>query len=408
MGHIYSGASLSIVAAAGEDPSHGLPGVSYRSRQVQRFANLRDCTLVETFPDLKSSIAASKWATRAWTYQEGHLAKRKLIFTDQQVAYVCGHSMCLESLSSSVKIDEMADDFNMDDIFSTSTAPRGDYDYDRRLKEFTSRQLSYGSDALNACLGVLDSWSASPSDHGDPPYIHLWGIRMTQTGLTLTWYHDSPGSRRNGFPTWSWASSEGPVNHTRVVQDISDLDYRIASIEVGLRRKLFMGNPAYNGGESFMTNWQSLEHYYQSLSGRSPDLRHAPRMLRITGICPQFRLLHTEFWNNKGNNVPELSVQIALSATRSILCGVFIDNEDSEGDLSDCVAILIESNEESGKSVHATTSAYATGGIFLLLKPGTTEGIFQRIGLIASGLYPEIVVDKWSLPVSSEHTLLID
>jgi hypothetical protein len=406
MGNIYSGASLLIIAAAGDSPSYGLPGVSHRSRQIQHSAVLTDCTLVEIYPDLKSSITASKWATRAWTYQEGHLARRRLIFTDQQVAYVCGSGVCLESLCSTIKSNEMADEFNMDDLFSSSTAPQGSYDYDRRLREFTSRQLSYGSDALNACLGVLDSWSTSPSDHEDQSYIHLWGIRMTQAGLDLSWYHDSPGSRRDSFPTWSWASSEGPINHTRIAQDTSDSDHSITSIELGWRHSL-PSHPAYDHDEIFMTRFESLEYFYQSLSGRSPDLRHAPRLLKISGICPQFRLLHTEFWKTKGNNAPELSVRIALSTTRSILCGVFIDNEEFDEDFNDCVAISIESNKEVKKSVHATTPAYATGGIFLLLKP-TTEGMYQRIGLIASGLYPEIVMDNWSLPVSSEHALLIE
>jgi hypothetical protein len=405
MGNIYSGASLLIIAAAGENPTYGLPGVSNRCRQVQRSVNLGDCTLVETFSDLKNSIAASKWATRAWTYQEGHLARRRLIFTEQQVAYVCGHSMCLESLCSSMKIDEMADDFNMDDMFSSNTAPRGDYDYDRRLKEFTSRKLSYGSDALNACLGVLDSWSLIPSNHGEPSCVHLWGIRMTQAGLNLSWYHDGPGSRRDGFPTWSWASSEGPVNHTRLAQDAQDSS--IITIELGSRRRSSVASPPKNPDDMCRTNWQLLDVYYRRLAGRSPDLRHAPSILRITGICPQFRLLHTEFWMNKGNDVPELSIQIAVSDTRSILCGVFIDNQEFEGDFNDCVAILIESNEEAGKYSHAKTPAYATGEIFLLLKP-MTEGVYQRIGLIASGLYPEIVVDTWSLPISSQYTVLIE
>jgi hypothetical protein len=43
-------------------------------------------------------IGRSHWAARAWTFQEGYLAKRRLVFTEEQVYYECGGMYSAESL----------------------------------------------------------------------------------------------------------------------------------------------------------------------------------------------------------------------------------------------------------------------------------------------------------------------
>lgn len=66
MHHIYSGAALVIIAAAGRDPHYGLPGVSKRARQPQKIFDAESCKLVELYPSLTEDIECSRWASRAW------------------------------------------------------------------------------------------------------------------------------------------------------------------------------------------------------------------------------------------------------------------------------------------------------------------------------------------------------
>lgn len=67
---IYQHAFVTIVAAAGTDPSFGLPGVGATSRTAQPTAWIKGRCLVSTLPDPRLSILDSKWIQRAWTYQE--------------------------------------------------------------------------------------------------------------------------------------------------------------------------------------------------------------------------------------------------------------------------------------------------------------------------------------------------
>ncbi|GAP92092.1 putative HET domain-containing protein [Rosellinia necatrix] len=54
--------------------------------------------LVSTMRDPRAAIRASRWYTRGWTYQEGVLARRCLVFTPEQVYWECRGMAAEESL----------------------------------------------------------------------------------------------------------------------------------------------------------------------------------------------------------------------------------------------------------------------------------------------------------------------
>jgi hypothetical protein len=84
MDTIYESAQLTIMAAAGENAEYGLPGVG-KGRLVPGSLDLGGLS-VGTLPrDACQSIQSSVWWSRGWTYQEGVLSRRRLIFTDDQV-----------------------------------------------------------------------------------------------------------------------------------------------------------------------------------------------------------------------------------------------------------------------------------------------------------------------------------
>src|SRR5690242_20075354 len=70
---IYSGAELTIIAAAGNSPEHGLPGIRGTRRSSQDILRLGTHLLIRMLPHPQQSVQNSTWATLAWTYQEAIL-----------------------------------------------------------------------------------------------------------------------------------------------------------------------------------------------------------------------------------------------------------------------------------------------------------------------------------------------
>ncbi|KAF2786839.1 HET-domain-containing protein, partial [Melanomma pulvis-pyrius CBS 109.77] len=96
MNLIYGGAELTIVAASGEDASGGLPGIRGTPRQIRRLVKSGDCTFWMS-KDISMSFRSSRWNTRGWTYQEGLLSRRRLVFTDARLYCQCNEGYYVEA-----------------------------------------------------------------------------------------------------------------------------------------------------------------------------------------------------------------------------------------------------------------------------------------------------------------------
>jgi len=212
MDSIYSGAALTIVAAAGDDSNFGLPGVS-RLRYAQESIILGGRRFL-VFPDSTEEVRRSIWATRAWTYQEGLLSKRRLVFTASQAYFQCMKSYHWEALDAP---SETTRDFGFYRVFPEDGIGREPRDIVRRLNEYAARQLSFESDTLNAILGIFQPYQARK-------VYHLWGVpflaesdRLERNfALALGWSTRVPGNakRQTGFPTWSWVGWANSDNLT--------------------------------------------------------------------------------------------------------------------------------------------------------------------------------------------------
>lgn len=86
---IYQLAEVVIIAAFGHDPTSGLPGVRKTPRVYQPRATIGSHVLASTMRRPGLVIASSTWTTRAWTYQEALLARRRLVFMEEQVYFEC-------------------------------------------------------------------------------------------------------------------------------------------------------------------------------------------------------------------------------------------------------------------------------------------------------------------------------
>lgn len=166
MNAVYQTAEVTIVAAAGQDSSFGLPGVGKRARSPQDSAHVQGHALTAIPPDPSRHVKSTKWATRGWTYQEGVFARHRLFFNEHEVSYECAGLLCREAIALPRRIHEEDSDFSPR-LQGTSwlfpTAP-GSVSRDRGLgsacalvrglSEYMARDLTRKSDILNAMLGT--------------------------------------------------------------------------------------------------------------------------------------------------------------------------------------------------------------------------------------------------------------
>lgn len=247
MNFVYHGAEVTIIDAAGEESSFGLPGMGQRFRKRPPAIKVQGHILTTIPPEPSREIKSSKWATRGWTYQEGLLSRRRLFFTQHEVSFECGSTLAREAITVppilskfSTRLRNTRD--NRDRLQPSSWLfPLGgvinmeedDLGVHQRLSEYAPRQLTYELDALNAMLGVLQLYLSLPQ-----PAYHLCGILIVPqtyrydrslggpsvyvdvdpntvaanlTGFVygLLWTCRQPGTRRGGFPSWSWTGWTG-------------------------------------------------------------------------------------------------------------------------------------------------------------------------------------------------------
>ncbi|KHE84182.1 HET-domain-containing protein [Neurospora crassa] len=225
MHSIYGSASLTIVAATGNDPSHGLPGVA-------AFSVLED----------------SMWASRAWTMQEAFLSCRCLVFFDDGAYFQCStpRSHRFEAIHEPPALlqpghpayskKHYCRNPPADSMILTKIGKAGDLKLKwclKLLKDYFHRNLTFENDTLNAFSGILKYMQSLK-----PPIHNLWGVLMLpdvlptspeqriryNLVLALAWFyreHTSRGDpishnlgklegttkspRKEMFPSWTWA-----------------------------------------------------------------------------------------------------------------------------------------------------------------------------------------------------------
>ncbi|CAG9956443.1 unnamed protein product [Clonostachys rosea f. rosea IK726] len=103
---IYANSEITIIAAACNTPDDGLPGINRTSRANQQTLRIKNTSLTSTLPS-GTSIEQSKWYTRGWTFQEGVLSTKRLIFPKTQVIFDCNGMHCSEALD--LPLDKLHD-----------------------------------------------------------------------------------------------------------------------------------------------------------------------------------------------------------------------------------------------------------------------------------------------------------
>ncbi|KHN98450.1 Heterokaryon incompatibility [Metarhizium album ARSEF 1941] len=255
MDEIFEGAAVTIIAAHGKDAMQGLPGVGSTTRPEQpkyKFAD-GNVALVSSMRDPRLEIKESVWYTRGWTYQEGLVARRRLVFTGQQMYWECEGMSCPETLVLPLaayydRDQEKMCDFVRPGLFNGLSYIDGSWEVwkklpqsmekpstlsifrtsDQHVVEYTKRQLTYDEDSLSAFMGITRRLEKTLGKDklGSIVGIPIWcpttdstarsGPPRTKLLFALTtsfWHHkghDRPQRRRH-LPSWTWAGWRGAV-----------------------------------------------------------------------------------------------------------------------------------------------------------------------------------------------------
>ena len=294
MHKIYGKAVLTIVAAYGHSADAGLPGVGESTRTGSRFkmelddirVTFRGNTKVHTagggIDFNENYLFTSMYQSRAWTYQEGRLSQRLLIFTGEQAYWECERcTWCEEThwesgsvdfihwraVKGSTPTDVWEDRMERKNYDLTTLKPEPPRNsYADLIKEYSSRELSHSADILDACTGVLNSIKAKEQSE------FIYGLRKKHFGNdllfnTLTAIPPRFPNRswlEAGFPSWSWASWKGIVeianaprnNSYDIVENIVPCDgvkcYMLEIDSQGLKHLQLLNE---NGGWRFRSNY---------------------------------------------------------------------------------------------------------------------------------------------------------
>jgi hypothetical protein len=236
MDAIYKNSQLTIISAAGQDESYGLPGVGSRGRPHQFLAQINGATIMRDPMDPHTVISKSHWSTRGWTFQEALLSRRRLVFTDDQVYFQCNTMNCFESNHCPLDEIHVKDKSKTREFIRSGIFGQGKYRHYGKLvrdkeslneslrrylanvENYTSRNLRFDEDSLNAFQGIIKQFSQERY-----AFNHVWGLAYPSNGPrsldifvhSLTWMHrkETKARRRNLFPSWTWAGWEGHVEY---------------------------------------------------------------------------------------------------------------------------------------------------------------------------------------------------
>lgn len=186
MESVYENSELTIIAAAGSDEDYGLPGVGNRPRAPQLVAETKTMRIVSTMQHPHDSILNSTWSKRGWTFQEGVLSRRRLVFTEEQTYFECKAMNCYESVTCQLSEVHTKDGSSMypcfrSGIFSQNfqqdfggfktgnlSPLRIHLRYLRLVEQYSSRELEFDHDALLAFAGITREF-----ERRKHPVLHL-------------------------------------------------------------------------------------------------------------------------------------------------------------------------------------------------------------------------------------------
>ena len=236
MDRVYGCSLLTLIHAppypGGRVESYkGFVGYRKGSRITKQYTyQVQGMELLIPLFDIDSVIRGSRWTSRAWTYQEEKLSRRKLYFTETQIYFQCSCAVfCEDSVGEGIDpstfIYPGTNLWNPSGLYSSiwediegsatwlSRTPIPDpveavNAYSRLLNQFSGRHMSNPRDIIASFEGILSVLRVCLK-------TSFWfGLPERYLDETLLWIEAGPSLRRNIpitpsskmlFPSWSWA-----------------------------------------------------------------------------------------------------------------------------------------------------------------------------------------------------------
>ena len=221
MAAIYANASITIVAAQGEDANFGLRGVKGITEPRdfhQEIFPLGDQVKFIHSPVVP--LSSSTWSKRGWTFQESLLSQRKIIFCGDRVQWQCPCAVWNEDIELDDSITPVhsrglrQDGFEIM-LYGLLNFPWPDlHAYSELVSKYSGKGLTYPEDVLSAFSGFTNAL-ASTFKGG-----FLFGIPEIFFDVGLLWKGNGALERRTAshiqgdteFPSWSWMGWKGSIN----------------------------------------------------------------------------------------------------------------------------------------------------------------------------------------------------
>lgn len=239
MDRVYGGALVTLVAASGTHADAGLQGVQRDNQSTERSihqesAEIQDTHLLAPLSG-GQNLESTPWNRRGWTFQERLLSRRIIAFADNELVWYCHAMTCREDSPSGDADDGIRPlqaltlepswftgsgagrntiwvdgSLETDRFGMTHLVRSGRFsEYVKAVQQYTHRQLTHGSDILNAFAGLSSIFQRSFQARS------LFGLLEIVLDVSLLWRPDGQLKRRicggEGFPSWSWAGWEGAV-----------------------------------------------------------------------------------------------------------------------------------------------------------------------------------------------------
>jgi hypothetical protein len=216
MSAIFHNAQVTIIAADSETADSGIRGIPGTSGSRSFHQNI-----IEMTPRVKllmhpENYSFSKWHTRGWTFQEGVVSRRRLIFHNETVQWECGCTTWHEYSHFSGK-----------GYIQAQILPRGPPTpeniqgvlnrFASMVSNYNDRDLTYQEDVIPAFSGIMSALA---------PYFKggfICGLPVALFHIGLVWQPHSAVSRRlpslnlrsrniAPTPSWSWTGWKGQLD----------------------------------------------------------------------------------------------------------------------------------------------------------------------------------------------------
>ncbi|KAK4932148.1 hypothetical protein LTR49_001445 [Elasticomyces elasticus] len=267
---IFSLAELTLVAASGEDANVGLPSVGALNRLTETTYELpwseNQCAHALPSPSSFNLMQEnSAWRSRGWTFEEQVFSQRLLYVFPTDIFFSCERGMFRESTGERFVEGSAGSTWDSGGappsiasllhakLHSSSGAPARTIDardFILAVEHYTSRDLTFEEDRINAFAGIVTSTSIS-NDPMDDIALLSHGHPLAFFETTLTWHRDDDSvdlrrasHGREFAPSWSWASAGARVHFLDDGRDHSRNNWFFYE---SLRGSDILGIPAKDG-----------------------------------------------------------------------------------------------------------------------------------------------------------------